>query len=288
VATETHGLIPVDELGSPAGFPVIAHHGTPEGRLLAPWWHEPAAERQLRIIGFDRPGYADRPARPGRSVADVADDVALLADQLGLERFATIGFSGGGPHALATGALLPDRTVCVLSAAGVGPYDAPGLDFLAGMGEANIEEFGAALEGPEALEPYLLAEARDIAGATVEDLLSVFETLLSGPDREALTGRRAEQMLVATQHALSHGIAGWRDDDLAFTRPWGFDLEHLAVPVAVFQGAEDLMVPQHHAPWLAAQIPGAELHVLEGEGHLTLGERRIGTLFDWIAAHCGP
>jgi pimeloyl-ACP methyl ester carboxylesterase len=288
VATETHGLIPVDEAGSPAGFPLIVHHGTPGCRLLAPWWHEPAAERRLRVIGFDRSGYGDRPARPGRTIADVADDVALLADQLGLERFATIGFSGGGPHALATGALLPERVTAVVTAAGVGPYGAPGLDFLQGMGEGNIIEFGAALEGVEPLEALLRREATGMAGATVEMLIEAMDTVLSDVDRAALTGWAAEFALTEMRESLRCGIDGWRDDDIAFTRPWGFDLASLEVPVSIWQGAEDLMVPQHHAPWLAAAIPGAELHVLDGEGHLTLGQRRIGTLFDWIAERCDP
>jgi pimeloyl-ACP methyl ester carboxylesterase len=286
VATETHGLIPVDELGAPAGFPVILHHGTPGARILPPWWHEPAAERGLRIISFDRAGYAERAARPGRNVADVADDVALLADQLGLERFATIGFSGGGPHALATGALLPDRVVAVLIAAGVGPYGAPGLDFLEGMGEANVIEFGAALEGREPLERLLRGEAAEMVGTDVETLLAVMATVLSKPDREALTGRVAEYLLASTRDGLRAGVAGWRDDDIAFTLPWGFDLERIALPVSIWQGSEDLMVPPHHAPWLANAIPGAELHVLQGEGHITLGLGRIGTLFDWIAERC--
>jgi pimeloyl-ACP methyl ester carboxylesterase len=288
VATETHGLIPVDELGSPAGFPLIMHHGTPGGRLLPGWWHEPAAERQLRVIGFDRPGYGERAARPGRSVADVADDVALLADQLGLERFATMGFSGGGPHALATGALLPDRVVAVATVAGVGPYGAPGLDFLQGMGEANVVEFGLALEGAEKLEPFLQEEAASIVAADVDTVISAMETLLSPPDRAALTGRTAEYLLSSARDALRGGIAGWRDDDLAFTRPWGFDLEQLTVPVSIWQGEQDLMVPQHHAPWLAARIPAAELHVLPDEGHVTLAVTRIGSLLDWVAERCGP
>jgi pimeloyl-ACP methyl ester carboxylesterase len=288
VATETHGLIPVDECGSPAGFPVIIHHGTPDARLLPPWWHEPALERRLRIIGYDRPGYADRPRQEGRSVADVAADVSVLADQLGLERFATAGFSGGGPHALATGALLADRVVAVATAAGVGPYGADGLDFMAGMGEGNVIEFEAALAGPEKLEPLLQHEAADIAGQTVEDMLKVLDSVLSGVDRDALTGRVAEYSLASFKEALRTGVDGWLDDDIAFTRPWGFDLAAISVPVSIWQGSDDLMVPQHHAPWLASAIPGAELHILNGEGHLTLGQRRIGDLFDWIAARTGP
>jgi len=287
VATETHGLIPIDELGSPTGFPVILHHGTPGGRLLPSWWHEPAAERQLRIIGFDRPGYGDRAARPDRKVADVAEDVAELADQLGLERFATMGFSGGGPHVLATGALLPDRVASVACVAGFAPYGSSDLDFLQGMGDSNIEEFGLAVDGADKLVPFLEQMAGFMRSADVDTVITAMETLLSRPDREVLTGRTAEYLLTSMHDALKNGTDGWRDDDLAFVRPWGFELERLAVPVSVWQGGQDLMVPQHHAPWLAERIPSAELHLLPEEGHLTMSVTRIGTLFDWVAERAG-
>jgi pimeloyl-ACP methyl ester carboxylesterase len=179
----------IAELAAPDGAAVILHHGTPESRVLADWWDEPLRRRGLRLVAFDRPGYGERPARPGRRVVDVARDVEALADRLGLERFATVGFSGGGPHALATAAMLPSRVIAAATIAGVGPHGVEGLDFLAGMGEGNVEEFGLALEGPERLVPYLENERAELVGATAESLLRTLETLLSPADVEALDAR---------------------------------------------------------------------------------------------------
>ena len=113
----------IHELGDPEGFAVICHNGTPCSRLLPEWWDAPARERGLRMIGIDRPGYGNAPAEPDRSLRSVAESTAALMDELGVDRAALIGASGGGPYALACGAFLPERVVAVISGAGSSGFD---------------------------------------------------------------------------------------------------------------------------------------------------------------------
>lgn len=272
------------ESGDPDGVVVVYHHGTPTSGLQARWWAEDAARKGIRFVSYDRAGYGGSTRHEGRSVADVAADIAAVADYLGADRFYTWGESGGGPHALACAALLPDRVIAAATIASVAPYDAVGLDFLAGMGQANVVEFGAALEGEATLRP-LLDEMRDeTLGASPASLLEVLDSLLPDVDKAALTGEHAEFLHATFQQSLKPGADGWLDDDLAFTRPWGFALASIGVPVLVCQGEEDLMVPFAHGRWLAGQLPGAETMLLPGEGHLSLGEK-FGEVHDWLLAH---
>ena len=197
----------------------------------------------------------------------------------------TLGWSGGGPHALATAALLPDRCVGALSLAGVGPYGEPDLDFLAGMGQDNIDEFGAALAGAGPLEAYLAAAAEGLADVTPDDIVEQLRSLLPPVDQAAVTGELGEEMAASLRWSLSTGIWGWFDDDIAFTVPWGFDLASIRVPVAIWQGGQDLMVPQAHGPWLAARIPTAVPHLAPDEGHISLVAHiapGIAQLRDWL------
>ena len=137
------------------GVPLISHHGTPGAAGMFAPLLELAAERGLRLVTYSRPGYGGSDRRPGRAVGDCAADVAAIADRLGLDRFHTIGTSGGGPHALACGALLGDRVISTTIVGSVTPVDAEGLDWTAGMGEENLEEFAAARAGPEELKEFL-------------------------------------------------------------------------------------------------------------------------------------
>jgi pimeloyl-ACP methyl ester carboxylesterase len=264
--------------GPAGGLPLVLHHGTPSGAVLYPPLVAAAGACGLRTILPARPGYGASTARPGRTVADVAADVAALLDGLGLDRFLTLGWSGGGPHALACAALLPDRCRAEATIAGVAPYDAPGLDWLAGMGEENIAEFGAAAAGPAALTAYLEPAARDLVAAPAAELAAALGDLVSDVDRRALTGEFAGYLTASFRAALSTGVAGWRDDDLAFLTGWGFGPGSGTVPVAIWQGDEDRMVPVDHGRWFAAHVPGAAIHLVPGEGHLSLLTNRIDTI----------
>lgn len=255
---------------------VIVHHGTPSSARLHPWWTEDAEQRGIRLVGYQRGGYGDRPRVPGRDIAAVAQEVARFADELGVERFATWGVSGGGPHALACAALLPDRVVAAASIGAPAPYDAEGLDWFAGQGEGNIVEHETAAEGEDALRPLLEAEA----AAMLSGGESGFDTLLSPPDQTILP--QLEHFLGQTfREALSGGIDGWLDDDLAFVAPWGFDLAEIRVPTLLLHGGQDRFVPPDHSRWLAARIPGVDARLLEDEGHLSL-YARIPEVHDWL------
>jgi pimeloyl-ACP methyl ester carboxylesterase len=256
--------------GPDSGPVLVFHDGTPTAAVPFPPLSVPAAKRGLRTVAFSRPGYAGSTPQPGRSVASVVADTAAILDALDEERFLTIGWSGGGPHALACAALLPDRCGAAATLASVAPYGVAGLDWLAGMGPENIEEFGAALSGEERLNPYLEREAAGLREVTGRDVAAALGGLVSEVDQRALTGDYAELMAQTFRRAVSAGIAGWRDDDLAFTRPWGFDLNTIRVPVAIWQGDEDRMVPFAHGKWLAANVPGARARLLPGDGHLSL------------------
>lgn len=256
--------------GPDSGPVLIFHGGTPTAAVPFPPLSRPATERGLRTVTFSRPGYAASTPQPGRSVASIVADTAAVLDSLNEERFLTMGWSGGGPHALACAALLPDRCMAAATLAGVAPYGAAGLDWLAGMGRENIEEFGAAISDEERLTSYLEREAATLHEVTGGDVAAALGGLVSEVDKRALTGEYAEIMARCFRKAVSTGIAGWRDDDVAFTRPWGFDLKSLRVPVAIWQGGEDRMVPFAHGKWLAAYIPDAQARLLPGDGHLSL------------------
>ena len=212
-------------------------------------------------------------------MADVAADSGALLDPLGLDTCLSLGWSGGGPHSLACGALLPDRCRAAASGAGVAPYDADGLDFLAGHGPRERRGVRRGPRRPEALAPLLRPrqpELPDVDGRRVADALGGLcppVDVASSP-ASSRTGCRRE-----FRHGCAAGVDGWLDDDLAFTRPWGFDLGAITVPTYLWQGSEDLMVPFAHGQWLAEHVPGCAPHLEQGEGHLSLWSK-LDRIFD--------
>jgi len=178
-----------------------------------------------------------------------------------------MGWSGGGPHALACAALLPDRCLAAATIAGVAPYPAPGIDWMDGMAVENVEEFSA--------------ELAEVQGPQIAAALG---TLVSDVDRAALTGEFAEISAASLRRSVSTGIEGWHDDDLAFARPWGFALATIKPPVALWQGDQDRMVPFAHGRWLAEHIPGVRPHLYPGEGHLSLGVGSLDRIVADLAA----
>ena len=272
----------VFDCGATDGVPVLVHHGTPSSGLpYAPHVRD-AEEKGIRLIGYSRPGYGRSTPRPGRTVADAAADVEAICDTLGLERICSWGISGGGPHVLACAALLPERVAAAASLASVAPYGAEGLDWLAGMGESNLDEFGAVAEGRDALTAFLERERARMPRANPEQLLEAWSTLLSEADAAVVTGAFAEYLLETTQHGIGERLDGWLDDDLAFEAPWGFELAQIAVPVQLWQGEQDRFVPYAHGEWLAARIPGVEARLTPEDGHLTLIERRVPEVHAWL------
>ena len=268
-------------IGPRDALTIVLHSGTPAGLIAAPPAVAAAAERGLRLVLYSRPGYGGSTPDPGRRVAGAAGDVAAVLDALGVAEFVTVGSSGGGPHALACAAGLPGRCLAAASMAGVAPDHAEGLDWLDGMAGENVAEFSAALAGEEALTAFLEPEARALAVITGADVAAGLGDLASPADKAALTGEFADYEAASFRAAVEHGIAGWRDDDLAFAADWGFTMAAAGrgAPVAVWQGGQDMMVPWSHGQWLAVHIPGARPHLLPGEGHLTLAHQ-FGAIFD--------
>lgn len=272
----------VHEGGDPAGSAIFVHHGTPSCGLLHESWTASAAERGVRLVGLDRAGYGGSTPLAGRRVAQAAADTTAVADALGIDRFATWGISGGGPHALACAALCGDRLVAAASLAGIAPWGAEGLDWLAGMGEANLEEFDLALTGEEVLRPALEEERAQMVAATPATFLDGVASLVGDADRAALSGPLGAWLLETMVVGMPESADGWVDDDLAFTADWGFDPAAIERPVLVVHGGDDRFVPIAHGRWLAERIPGAERWLDDRNGHLTLFESRVLEVHDWL------
>jgi pimeloyl-ACP methyl ester carboxylesterase len=252
------------------GTPLLFHAGTPASGLLFEPFAAAARERGLRMVAWSRPGYGSSTRLPGRRVLDVVDDAVAVLDHLAAEGAYTLGHSGGGPHALALAAKLPGRIIGTALIAGVAPYEAEGLDFLAGMGRENHEEFGAALRGRAALETFLAPVRASLLRLTGSDVAAMFGELVDDVDRAALTGDYAEFVADQTREGQRESSAGWVDDDLAFVEPWGFDLGSIAGRVHVWQGAHDRMVPIAHGEWLVGHLGNPCAHLRPEHGHMSL------------------
>jgi pimeloyl-ACP methyl ester carboxylesterase len=259
-----------------AGLPVLFHSGLPSAVVPYPPLDEAAAAAGVHIVTYSRPGYGDSSPWPtGRDVRvadDVADSVAVL-DHLDIGEFATIGWSGGGPRALACAALLPGRCLAATSLAGVAPVGDGGMEleaYLTGMGPENVRDFRATLQGRETLAPILEEEIKDFTDVTGDQIVASFGGLVGEVDAGALTGPFGEWVAAEFRHSVAQGISGILEDSLAVTAPWGFDLGSISVPVDVWQGRLDKMVPFGHGEWLATHVPTARARLFEEEGHLSL------------------
>jgi pimeloyl-ACP methyl ester carboxylesterase len=266
--------------GPAEGVPLVFHHGTPGSVVPFRAIQSVAHARGLRLVTYSRAGYGRSTRLPSRSVVDVVADVEALLDYLDAPRCLTAGWSGGGPHALAMAARLPERVAAVAVLSGVAPHDAAGLDFVAGMGQGNIEEFGLARQGEQALRAGLKAEAAALREADAEGLREAIASVLSGIDRSVIAGEAGEDLAGSIREGLREGTDGWIDDDLAFVRPWGFDLSEIRVPTSIWQGGEDLMVPFEHGQWLAGHIPGASAHLDRDHGHLSMALGETAAILD--------
>ncbi|MFD8500599.1 alpha/beta fold hydrolase [Amycolatopsis sp. NPDC059657] len=245
------------------GLPVFWHHGTPN--IGAP--PRPLFAEGIRWVSFDRPGYGGSTAVPERDVASVAECAAAVADAFGIERFAVMGHSGGGPHALACGALLPERVLGVVGISGLAPFDAEGLDWYAGMNPSGADGLRAAVEGRAAKEKFEAAGAYD-------------SEMFTEADHAALAGDWAWVGEVVGP-ALAAGTSALIDDDLAFVGPWGFDPAQVTAPVLLVHGEDDRVVPHSHSAWLAKRCPAAEFWSSPGDGHVSV-LRRAAEARDWL------
>lgn len=236
----------------------------------------------MRVVTWSRPGYGESTRQPGRRVVDVVSDTAEVLKGLGVDSCLVGGGSSGGPHALACAARL-DTATAALVVASHGPYGAEGLDFLAGMGEDNLAEYGAAINGEASLRRHLEAEREQLLDVSVDQLIQAMSSMLPEVDRSVLTNEFGEDVIAGLQEALKSGVDGWLDDDLAFVNPWGFELDEIAVPTMIWHGSEDLFNPFSHGRWLADNVPGAEARLYENQGHLSLWQI-FPTMLDQLLA----
>jgi len=240
--------------GPAGGIPVISHSGTPSTRWRRPAQLEAMDRGGLRHLVYDRPGYGGSTRHPGRTVAGAAADAEALADAHGWSRFAIFGGSGGGPHALACAALLGDRVTRCAVLSGVKP--------------------GSATPTPE---PELRARLAEVAAGVIGKAEAGGPETPFEPGPPARTDPDAMARLRAT---FVEGTDGWVDDTLAFARPWGFDPATITVPVGIWRGTDDPVVPAEHSEWLLTHIPDAKGHVYTG-GHLP-GAGTYGEIYDWL------
>jgi len=275
----------IEEAGDPDGRPVLVHGGTPNSRHLYPPAGIDAAVRGLRLISYDRPGYGGSTAQTGRSVADCAADVRAICAELGIDRLAMWGISGGGPHVLACAALLPGLVTAAASLASLAPMDAEGLDFFAGMGELNADDFRLLQRDPDAARAKLESERKEALAASAAEMAGVLHSLLSPADAAVLTGGLADFLIYSEHEGLAPGGQGWWDDGVAQASPWGFELSAISVPVLLMHGRQDQFVPFGHGQWIAAHIPGVQARLLDHDGHLTLLANRIPEVHAWLADH---
>jgi len=270
------------ERGSSDGVPVIASHGTPGSRFTRHPDPEIYERHGVRAVIYDRPGYGLSDPHLGRSVADAAADIAAIADELGFERFAVVGGSGGAPHVLACGALLGNRITRVGALVTPAPSDAPDFDFFDGLAELNVKEFGAALEGQEAIDAYLEPFVEGIR-ADPDGVIEQIAAELPEVDRKLLDREEVRTVLrTSFVEAVRQGACGWSDDDLAFAKPWGFELEDVSAEVRLWQGELDVLAPRSHGEYVASRLPNARFELLEGGGHFL--DEEWGVVFDWLTA----
>jgi pimeloyl-ACP methyl ester carboxylesterase len=256
--------------GDARGTPVFSLHGTPGCRLNRYPDEQRLSAAGIRLITYDRPGYGRSDRHPGRQVVSCVADVEAIANALRLDRFAVTGGSGGGPHALAVAARLPERVMRARCAVGFAPYGASGLDWFAGMDPENVKEFGWALAGEEELHRQLTREAADMVARVAQDPANVLgaDWELAESDHAVLANPLVQGVMrEAVPETVARGVWGWVDDDLAFLRPWGFDLGEISVPVEIRYGMQDVLVPAQHGRWLGEHVPAASV-VAETGGHL--------------------
>ena len=274
----------VQEAGDPGGVPVLFHNGTPCSRLLDPRDAELADRVGVRLLCYDRPGYGGSSRHEGRSVGDCAQDVRAIAAALEIEQMAVYGISGGGPHAIACAALLEDLVPAVGVLASTAPWDAEGLDYLAGTGELNVEDVELFFSDRAAARAKCEAERIEFLEADIDAVVEAMRTLLSPVDAAALTGPLADYLVAAMKLGLEPSADGWWDDGVAYLSDWGFDLTSIRTPVLLLHGRHDRFVPLSHGQWLAAHIPGCDARLTEDDGHLTLLPNHLHEVLAWLLA----
>ena len=256
----------------PRALTVMWHHGTPNvGAPPAPLFPI-SARLGIRWVSYDRPGYGGSSPLPGRDVGSAAADALAVVDALGADRFAVMGHSGGGPHALACAALLPERVLAAVSVSGLAPYGVEDLDWFAGMAPSAAASLEAARHGRAAKERYEASAGDGDPGFIAADLDAL-------SDEWSWFGGIVDA-------AVASGPGGLIDDDLAYVAPWGFDPSTITAPALLVHGAADRAIPSSHSEWLASACPSAELRLIPDEGHVSV-MRSAPAALEWLRARAG-
>ncbi len=269
--------------GDPSAVPVFYFHGTPGSRVGPRPSERELRELNVYLITFDRPGYGRSDRMEARTVADVAPDVAAIADALGLGRFAVLGRSGGGPHALACAALLPERVTSAAALVSLAPWEAEGLNWFGGMTNSNVAAYTTAASDPEALGMRLMQAAADIK-ADPASHIAVLTPEMPEADRRIVADKNVRDLLAQNFfEGVRHSADGWIDDVLAFVSPWGFDVADISVPVYLWHGGRDVFSPVAHTRWLAKRIPRATTTCPPDRSHFGALEV-VPEVLSWLSA----
>ncbi len=289
VRTSDGRRLSVTMYGSKSGIPLLFYPGTPaDAGGGFPWLIEAAVSRGMFVVTYARPGYAGSTRLRNRTVASAATDSARVLDVLGISRSLTLGWSGGGPHALAAAILLPERCMAASTIASLAPHRGDPRWF-EGMGQENVEEFSDALQGVEVLLPRLEREARQLEQADAGSIAgAVGDGLVSPVDRAFLWHRRNSDALIdMSRAAVSSGVDGWLDDVLALIKPWGISLQSNSTPVTLWHGLDDWMIPRSHSEMLAAELPRARTRLLPDHGHFSIWSE-VGLVLDQMLETSAP
>ena len=259
---------------------MIYFHGSPGGRLMTTAPFEQVESSGVRLISYDRPSYGQSTGRPGRTVVDCVDDVTAIVDALEIGRFAVAGASGGGPHALAVAALLPDRVTAVATLCGLGPMAESEFDHWVGMLPSREAELRVFFDDPALFRSNLAKMREYYLGLTDEQVVAQHATASMAAE---LSLEYFRGVIARIKSGLASWFEGMWEDHCAHCSPWGFDLKSITAPAQVWHGLADRNIPYQHAEWLARNIPSAELHLAEEESHLSLVANHWADVQSWLA-----
>jgi pimeloyl-ACP methyl ester carboxylesterase len=271
-------VLEVATVGNPLDPAVFFHHGTPGSASLVRSIEAIATKGNLFLVTMSRAGYGLSTREEGRNVAAAVPDTRTVLDALGIDRYGVVGWSGGGPHALACAALDTSRCIAAWSIAGVAPFTAD-FDWTDGMGPENVEEMELAVKGGPEYEAHMEAIGSALGDATAENVIELFGGLLSDPDKEALAPLEARTLFAdSLRQGFINGWRGFFDDDRAMMSDWGFQPGAITIPVSIWFGDNDLMVPPTHAQWLLRTITTSSGHHYPGEGHISIIANHVDEL----------
>lgn len=254
--------------GDPDGKPVIFIHGSPGSRLMRHPDESIAVSLGARIVTPDRPGYGLSDYQPGRTLLDFPDDMAQLADALGIDRFAIFGVSAGGPYVAAAAYQLPDRLTHAAIVSGVAPFDRSAAEDSVGSVYRTAYRLAA---WPVWLLRLLLAMQNRAALADPEKSFQQTLKSLSPADRELLADPAIKaQVMACRPEATRRGVRGWVADARLLVASWGFDLAKIEPTIHLWYWADDPAVPPQMGAYLDQKIPHTVPHFLPGGGHFSL------------------